>query len=207
MSREYQIVPYAVHDGVPSFRDSEIEGWFERLRSEGSVRWLFFDGMVTDAREFVRLVKTPGVFFFTVWAGRDEPAGAEMVGVFWIRDFIGNAAHLHHAIFKKFWGSETKMIGRHVLEYILAADGEEGRLPLVGVLLGITPVNNISAVKFAKAVGMERLGTVPGMLYDIYANCAVDGVMSCMTQARCKKTETKEKQNRGGDAAPTKKEI
>jgi hypothetical protein len=208
-------VPYAAHDGVPSFRDSEIAGWFERLEAEALLRRLFFDGSVIYAADFVRLVKAPGVYFFTVWTGQEEsgfrvqgsgvekkdiaagtpppqdpgptgqrangPTDVEMAGVFWLRDFLGNAAFLHHAVFRKFWGLESRRIGRQVLEFVLGA--EQGP-PLVGTVLGLTPVNNVPALGFARGVGMERVGRIPGVFYDAYANAAVDGVMTCMTRER-----------------------
>lgn len=200
MEREYSIVPYAVHDGVPTFRDSEIAEWFARLEREDTLRKLFFDGTVIYAKDLIRLVKTPGVFFFTVWTEGKDPGSrvhglgeekketeVEMAALFWLTDFIGNAAFLHHVIFKKFWGRESKRIGRHVLEFIFGV-GNGDQKPLVGTLLGLTPVNNIPAVKYARAVGMKPAGRVPGIFYDVYDNSTVNGFLSYMTLETCIQT-------------------
>lgn len=189
LDRKYSIIPYTQHDGVPSFRDSEIGAWFARIEAEGTLPRLFFDGAVIYAKDLVSLAKTSGVYLFTVWKPLpQEEAGAEMVGFFWLRDFVGNAAFLHHVIFKKFWGPEARAIGRFVLEFIFGV-GETPQTPLVGTLLGLTPYNNIPAMRFARDIGMKMSGKVPGVFYDVYNNCTVDGWMSYMTRETCEKTK------------------
>ncbi len=208
MSRQYHIIPYTHHDGVPTFRDSEIGAWFARMEAERTLRRLFFDGTVIYAQDLVKLAKTPGVYLFTVWTEREggsrkseggekdiaagtplpqEESDAEMAAFFWLRDFIGNAAFLHHAVFKKFWGREARRIGRFVLEFIFGI-GDNPQTPLVGTLLGLTPYNNIPAIRFARDIGMKMAGKVPAVFYDVYDNCTVDGWMSYMTKETCEKT-------------------
>lgn len=200
MDRQYSIIPYTQHDGVPTFRDSEIGAWFARIEAENTLSRLFFDGTVISAKDLVKLAKSPGVYLFTVWGektvhgekkenGENEngPTDVEMVGFFWLRDFIGNAAFLHHVIFKKFWGPEARLIGRFVLEYVFGV-GPEKQTPMVGTLLGLTPYNNIPAMRFARDIGMKMAGKLPGVFYDVYNNCTEDGWMSYMTRETCEKT-------------------
>jgi hypothetical protein len=180
--RQYVIVPYAVHDGVPSFKDSEIAEWFHRIKAEETLRWLFFDGSVTTAEELVRVVKAGGSFWFTVWTGRQNAEGEgegvklEMAGFFWISNFMGNSAYFHYVIYKKFWGTESRKIGRAVLNCIFGI-GAADHMPMVGQLLGLTPINNVPAVRYAREAGFEMVGKIPGVYYDIYENKAVDGVL------------------------------
>jgi hypothetical protein len=54
--------------------------------------------------------------------------------------------------------------------------------------LGLIPVNNISAVKYTRAVGMKPAGRVPGIFYDVYDNSTVNGFLSYMTLETCIQT-------------------
>lgn len=170
MDKPYALIPYAVSDGVPSFRDSEIRGWYERLEAEGLARWVFFDARQLSGDDLLRLVKKPGNFTFTVWA-QDEDGGAEMAAFFWMHQFIGTTVFLHHVVFRKFHGIASVRIGKFVLS-------EVTRLGFCESVMGITPANNRLAVRFAKSIGMQRLGVVPRIFYDAYENRQVDGVLT-----------------------------
>lgn len=173
MDNSYALIPYAVVDGVPSFKDSEIAGWFERLEKENLARWAFFGGALLSGAELVRFVKTAGIFTFTVWAG--GAGAAEMVGFFWLDRFVQRACFLHHVIFRKFHGAEATAIGVFVLSEVL-------RLGMADTILGLTPANNPLAVRYARRIGMQPAGRLPNIFYDAYANQSVDGILTYTTR-------------------------
>jgi hypothetical protein len=170
MSAPYALIPYAVADGVPSFRDSEIRGWYERLEAEGLARWVFFDAKQLSGDDLLRLVKKPGNFTFTVWT-EGEHWRPEMAAFFWMHHFIGTTVFLHHVVFRKFHGTQAVAIGKFVL-------AEVTRMGFCESVMGITPANNRLAVRFAKSIGMQRLGVVPRIFYDAYENRQVDGFLT-----------------------------
>lgn len=197
MDGEYKIIPYTTVDGVPTFRDSEIAGWFDRMEADGMLPQLFFDAGVLSGADLVRLVKTPGVMFFTVWdvgrpvgrsAGQPEGDGGGLAAVFWLRDFIHNAAYMHWGIFKAYRGPAARKISRFVLETIFDVRTENAR-PFVSTLLGLVLVDNVPAVKFSQEMGAVQVGVIPKLFTNFYdAARVVDGLLVCMTRERCVET-------------------
>lgn len=173
----YQIIPYAVIDGEASLRPSFLRGLQARMKAEGLERWLFFDAQLPATLE--SLATSRSVSFFSAVFDREN---GEPAGLFWLTAGPGDANLIHFCVFKKYWGSEARAMGRQVLGALLGMAAESGEA-LFPVIMGMTPANNKPAVRYAHDIGMLGAGTVPNVFYDAYESRRVAAVITYTTPA------------------------
>jgi hypothetical protein len=189
----WRIVPYAVVDGVASLRPSFLRGLQERMRAEGLERWVMFG--TTQPETLEALAASKAVRFFSVVIDLGSQDIGEVAALFWLTESTGQSCLIHFCVFKKYHGEPGRDIGRHVLATLLTMEIDPGQR-LFPVIMGMTPVNNPYAVRFALGVGMQKLGTVPNVFYDAYDQRQVGAVVTYLTLAML--AEQSEVQQAGG---------
>lgn len=153
---DIKIIPYIEVDGVPTFKDSEILGFYDRMEEEGTAATMFSDGCIGHRMHFLNDMRAVGCLFIVVYL--DD----EIMGIMWANRFQDNYAHVHFCTFKKFWGMPIlPMCGRTGSLYLLK------HLNL-GVLLGLVPKSNPAAVRTVVAAGGKVIGELPNAHKNIH---------------------------------------
>jgi hypothetical protein len=142
------INPYFHHDGIPTFRDSEIAECYDQMESDGTLESVLYDGRIRHRNDFVKYMTSPAVQFFmgTIDGNR--------AGFGWLSNIEPKMARVHFCIFSPFWGKFIHEImnsmGRKVLE-IFNLD----------ILIGIIPERNIKAINYISRCNCTDLGKLP----------------------------------------------
>ena len=176
----WQIVPYAVVDGVASLRPSFLRGLQERMRAEGLERWVLFDVLQTTSIE--SLAVSSEVLFFSVVLDLGSKDLGEPAGFFWLTPGQGKACIIHFCIFRKYWGEQAREMGRHVLATLLSMSGPDDR-QVFPVIMAMPPDFNTHAVRYARDIGMTVVGVVPNVFYDAYEMRQAGAVVIYITAA------------------------
>jgi len=175
----WRIIPYAVVDGVASLRPSLLRGLFFQMKMERLDRWIFHDGSVGTADDFVALATSAGVHLFAVYdTDKDRQQFAALV---FLTNYMGGSALVHHCYFRDYWGAQAREIGRFVFDFLLGMEDGAGQA-LYPVIMGLTPVNNRLGVRFAEALGGRIAATIPEMFWDEHEGRRVGAVLSYITR-------------------------
>lgn len=162
---EYVFMPFALVDGVPTFRDSEILHLYGLMVRDKTVDRAFYDGSVSSPYDFLSLViNRQRCQLFVVYrkVHRKVP-----VGMAWLTNFEARWARVHFCVFREGWGKDIFEIGWFGIREIfnLNEPGTSGR-PRFHGLTGLTPTENTRAIRFIEKLGFQRGGILPFGWYD-----------------------------------------
>lgn len=168
-----EIVPYVkdVDTGLYSIPDSVMVKIYEKIVDQKLNRWVFFDGKVRSSIDWLSLCKNSGNVLQITW-NDDIP-----VVVSWLNSFGKNHAHAHFCCFKEIWGKHTVEFARNIIKYWFSFNDHKNE-PLLDTIIGQTPENNKMASKFLYNIGMQVLGVIPNIEYDVYDNKKVGIIVS-----------------------------
>lgn len=152
----------------------DLEALWFRLVDDGLLRHVFHDGSVTDAEGFIAFAGETGRAFYAVYADGDPAA------LFWLDGRAGRSARIHFAVLRGFFGSPARIIGFYVTDWLMSVTGSDG-LPLLDVLVGVTPKTNRAAVRFIRDLGFTVLGEIPHAS-PLMAGRATGAVVSYITR-------------------------
>jgi hypothetical protein len=139
--------------------DIELTEVWHELGSKQRI--VFNDQDITSSENFIKLARARQVIMYLVYVGNERAA------VTWLNGFEGYSARIHHCFFRPFY-RESVSIARSVIEQLFQVKRLDGS-PMVKTLIGLTPVSNRLAVRFARKVGMNVICEIPDA-------CMVDGV-------------------------------
>jgi len=154
---EVKLAPYTQIDGEWTAPDEFLEAVFQRMKDQGLLKTMFWEGNITEAKHFISLMQSPNnhpVFFFH---------NQNCVGFAWLSSVASNYAFVHFCLFKDVWGRAVE-VGLNAVDYWFSWPGDDG--PLLDVLIGIMPGFNKRAHKYVEKLGWTRLGQIPGMFKD-----------------------------------------
>jgi hypothetical protein len=155
-------LPYVTVGGVPTLTDRDIARLYQRLDDEGSVRRLFFDGAVRSAADLIGHFKHPGNMCYLVGYNGD------VVGFYWLDNFVQCSCQLHYVFFKAFWGESARTVGRWVLNEMITQRDINGKY-CIDVIIGMVPERNRLAVHYSRQVGMQWIGVIPNYYQNLYS--------------------------------------
>jgi RimJ/RimL family protein N-acetyltransferase len=180
---DYQLFLYRTDkDGMRNLPDLYFGGLYRRMKEEGSVHKVFYDGSVQCLADFVKFCKSHVNSFYVLFHG--EVKDGNEAGIIWLNGFSFNQrrAYIHFCLFKKLWGNGSIEAIRWSLAELLGLEYEQE--PIFDLLIGFMPVNNRLAIKFSEKVGMITLGILPNAIYDYYEQKRVDAVLTYATRIK-----------------------
>ena len=162
--KRYAIWPVVkMDDGLWSAPDVMLEGIWKQMVEEGRFNTLFYTGYVRTLADWMDWCKTPAnLMQIVVDVGRTK-----LAAVTWLNNIKDGTAECHFCML----GPPHPELGRTVLEYWSA-------LPGVKVIVGCTPENYTTAIKYAKRIGFKEAGMIPQALNMAYEGCRVGAVMT-----------------------------
>lgn len=161
-----------INDGPASTftRDRMFRVW-ERMEAEGKQRWLFYDGQVRDALDYIEFMSMPNVYAYLVCDHDWETP----LATYFVNGFMGRAAKMHFAYFDAGL-SRRYAIGIETCNFLLKS-GE------LSCLIGMTPKPFKHAWNFATSVGFVHKAVIPSVCFLAYAKVPrlVDAVVTLCT--------------------------
>ena len=144
------IIPFTYFDGIPTLKDSDITGIYERLALDGTAQSIFRDGQVSDKGQFLAHIKSGSVM-----------AGAMSVGgIAWLNRIEKRKAHVHFAIFKEHWGKRSVSMGIEWVKYFMD-------LGIFDMFWGLIPSDNKKALRWVEYIGGHVVQEeIPCAIYD-----------------------------------------
>lgn len=149
-----QIIPYCEVDGIATFTNSEILGFYDQMVRIGVADTVFSDGQINSREEWLRTAKQPENFLFIVYVGE------EVVGVAWLNRVEAKKARFHYCMFYNGWKKGSVEIGRQVLEILTSKKTPKGEY-LFDMLTGLTPSSNKRAIRYMKKCNWKVVGEMP----------------------------------------------
>ena len=171
MGEQIKIIPYMTVDGVPTFKDSDIIEFYNRMVKDKTAELVFQDGSISSADEFLNTMRGPGCFLAVVyWQG-------EPVALGWANRFQGKVAQVHFCTFSEFWGERPIIpeCGRRTCIYLMDA------LELDG-LFGLVPEKNKKAIAVTVEAGGKIIGKLPMGSYNKYTGKSETAVILSYTR-------------------------
>jgi len=141
-------------DGIATFTDSEIIGFYYRMVDAGAANTVFSDGQIQSGEEWLLMAKSPGSFLFVVYVG------SEVVAVAWLNRVEIRTARFHYCMFYNGWKKGSVEIGTQVLETLMGRKDSNGEY-LFDMLTGLTPLSNRLAVRYLKKCNWKIVGELP----------------------------------------------
>ena len=154
---EIGIFPYVPLGDAWTFSEEFLGAVFDKIVEQKLLKTTFWEGSITNAVEFVSMVKSPNnhvVFFLE---------GDDCLGLAWLSAVTSNYAFAHFCSFREIYGRSVKL-GKDCVDYWFSWPGDGG--PLLDVIVGIMPGINKTAHKYVEKLGWIRLGIIPGMFRD-----------------------------------------
>ena len=169
---KYQHIPYRLVDGIPTFKDSDFEYLYMKLRSHGLLGRVFFDGTMQTVEEFIAFMKSGSNMVFVILRKED----GEPVGFWWLNNISWTHAWVHFTAFREIWGTPYPVVlGKEAMSICLNDLG-------FSVIMGMTPTNNKLALKYIKEVGLKPVAEIPGLLWDGKKQRSMAGLISKITK-------------------------
>lgn len=154
---DIKIIPYCEIDGIRTFSDTEIYNLYEKMLLES--KNIFIDGSVKSPDDFLTLFKYGGHNLYVINYKDDTAAFA------FLNHFDNKTAQIHFCIFKKYWGTIGTSLGRELLKNVLTIKDRDDKTYL-DVLIGIVPLENKHANRYAIRVGGKRVGYIPNLIWN-----------------------------------------
>lgn len=148
-----QLVPYCQVDGVPTFSDSEILGFYDRMVEAGTAGTVFTDGKINNRNDWLKAMKSPENFLYVVYVDKD------VVALVWLNRVEIKKARLHYSGFYKGWKKGSVQIGKEIMRILIHKKVNDAYL--FDMLTGLTPSSNKLAIKYMQLCGWKVIGELP----------------------------------------------
>lgn len=142
-----KVLPYIYVDGIPTMRDTDLMVIFDKMVRDDTLKYVFYDGSVTNAVEFVQFIKSVDIQLFVV-LDDDNP-----VACGWLTDFKFCTAQAHFCVFSEAWNRSVE-VGKLMIEK--AMNSMELKM-----LVGYVPKFNNLAIDFVNKCGGVVVGELP----------------------------------------------
>jgi hypothetical protein len=166
-----EILPYAELETGPTVSDETIRVIYEKMKSDGTLYTVFYDGTINSAEQFLSLLKSKNNY--PIFILIDGMIG----GVAWFNDLFRNRATAHFCGFKEVWGTHSVDMGKEALKYWFSFTNKDGS-PMLDVILGVTPSEFSHAVNFIQKLGFKIIGEVPKVSYHEKTNSYSSATLS-----------------------------
>lgn len=148
---------YVVHDGVPTFRNSELIALFQRAKDERLFPLVFYsvDPNVPADAILPMFRASSGRRLFVIHH-HDR-----LAGWVWLDDFANTTARGHFCFLR--WISKERRsldLGRDVVRGLLQCRNRHG--DELRVIRAEIPAFNRPGIAFLKGIGMQEVGRIPG---------------------------------------------
>lgn len=163
-----ELIPYTYHDGIPTFRDSDIRGFYDRMVSDGTADMVFYDGHIKSSEDFLRFMKSVNLFV----AYKEKV----IMGLAWLNKIENKSAYFHFCGFSSCWGEDAAGISRDTVNQLIEQKDSAGEY-FFDVFIGLVPSFNKRALDFLIECGGHAVGEVPYAIWSDKKQKSVSGTL------------------------------
>jgi len=156
-----QMMPYMEFDGIRTFTDSQILGFYDQMVKDGTIAQMTFEGVFLNPNDFLAEMKSRSSHLYVAMEDNIP------VALIWVNHIEMAAARVHFCFFSNSWGHAQEIM-KFAQDYL--AD-------IYGVLLGYLPSCNTRAVQACLRMGLTVLGKVPDLIWDHANQKRVEGTI------------------------------
>ena len=142
-----KVRPFIYVDGIPTMRDSELWGLFDKMLRDETESEVFYDSRISNHIDFIKFMKSPKNMLYVVLED-DDP-----IAFGWLNNLKNETAEAHFCLFSEAWKWSVE-VGKLLIEKALATSE-------LKMLVGYIPEFNQMALDFARKCGAIKLGTLP----------------------------------------------
>lgn len=154
--KDVKVDLYTRIDGIPTFKNSDIFGIYNKIVEQNLDSLVFSDGTINSGRDFLNMLYTTNTILFVITYKNKK------VGITWLNRFQGKKAQIHFCFFKEMHGRPKLIqIGEFALNKILNWKYSDNNEYFVDVLIGYIPVWNKAANKFMTKINATKVGIIP----------------------------------------------
>lgn len=172
IKNKYQIV-FLPSDG--EYTILTLSNLYKRIMCNNIYQNLFYDRPITESR-FISLLTDEECTPYVVCKN------GVIVLLCWLNSWKGNSARLHFTMFPESWGTARNAfkIGTKMVRYLLSAQLNGSHF--VDTIIGVTPMTNKLACRYALNVGMKKIAIIPNSDYNFYSGKTEDMMLSIATR-------------------------
>jgi hypothetical protein len=159
----YVLWPIFMADTGWSVPDELLVKLWQQMVDEGRAASLFYDGRIKDEADWIAWLKDPRNYPVIVMDAREKKISC----ISWLNNMEMGAAQIHFCMY----GHPHPGIGIKSLEYF-------SRFPGLRVIVGVTPEEYTTAIRYAKRIGFKEVGRIPNMLHMEYENRRMGAVVT-----------------------------
>ena len=157
------IWPYMKIDGSWTIPIEVIIGAWKTMADMDRVKATFYDGSIENAGEFIEFMQDPTILPALI-VDRDD---IRLYLLAWLSNISNGTAQGHFCYLDKY----RKEIAQKMLDYWRG-------IPLLRVIVGITPESYTLVLKIIERTGFKIVGTIPEACYMHYHDRTEGGVLS-----------------------------
>jgi hypothetical protein len=151
--------------------------YYQQLLKDQLLRPSFHDSMITGAKDFGEIVFSSNNIFSIVL---DTEEHFRPVGHLMLSGFYGKMAMAHFCVVKDYHGIAGYYAGMDAIEQAFLFKTGPSEV-MLEAMIGVIPVNNEKAIKYAYRIGFKHIATVPKACFIAAEDTYVDGDMSLLT--------------------------
>jgi hypothetical protein len=151
--------------------------YYQQLLKDGLLVRAFHDTIITGAKDFGQIVFSPNNIFSIVL---DTEEGFRPVGHLLLSGFYGKMAMAHFCVIKDYHGVMGYNAGMDAIEQAFLFKTGPSEV-MLEAMIGVIPINNKKAIKYARRIGFKHIATVPSACFIATDDKYINGDMSLLT--------------------------
>lgn len=136
-----------------------VDYWTDLLNA-GLLKYRFNESENPTIDTVLEMIHDPKSYSFMVY----DPIKDRLCADTMLNNFRGLTAHVHFSIHPDYHGREGVLIARSGAEQLFQLTDPNGLY--LSTLIGLTPVNNLLAVRFIQKVGFKKLDIIDKVFYN-----------------------------------------
>ena len=161
-SNNIKLWPFSKVDDEWTLNDEALFFLYEKIKSQGLDKVVFYDGSVNNWMEFIAMMKSKEV---TPVIAYDDTG---VLGMAWLTAGHNEWAFGHFCMLKESWGKKSLKIGKVIMRYWFSLKLNDKNI--FKTIIGITPPKNEKALKYIQKIGFNLLGEIPNVGVISFAN-------------------------------------
>lgn len=153
-----ELYPYTINDGVPSVRDSELNGLYSAMEKEGSLNVVYYNMSQDDITpEWWLWYMKEHCKLFVILESEKDIKQKRIVGITWLSNIVGKRADIHYCLFEPGWGRSAE-ICKEALKKMFT-------ITKMDCLIALVPETNARAFNKPSEYGFKGPVIIPQACY------------------------------------------
>jgi len=156
-----------------------MRDYTHEIMLDGLLHHAFYDGFVHNFDTLMSFSLDKSNIFMLVWDNDIK----KVVAHIFLNGFEALVCRAHFSVLRIAHGREYSVrLGKEVIWKIFELKRDNSNIPLTRTLVGLTPVQNKNACRFAKLIGFKEVAILPKSCYISLTGSFESGMLSVLTK-------------------------